>query len=85
MWCLSAGGSFFPLLLLLLVLTSSQKTSDEEKQGYLSVDDVRYIVTSDGNPLSGQDLEEFLKEIDIHGNGVIDYGAVAVMLCAEFD
>ena len=36
---------------------------DEEKQGYLSIDDLRYIVTTDGNPLAGQDLEEFLKEV----------------------
>lgn len=38
---------------------------------YLSIDDLRYIVTSDGNPLSGQDLEEFLQEADIFKNGVV--------------
>lgn len=38
---------------------------DDEKQGYLSIDDLRYIVTSDGNPLTGADLEEFLQEADI--------------------
>ncbi len=38
---------------------------------YLSIDDLRYIVTTDGNPLSGQDLEEFLQEADIFKNGVV--------------
>ncbi len=43
---------------------------DDEKQGYLSIDDLRYIVTSDGNPLTGTDLEEFLAEADIFKNGM---------------
>lgn len=50
---------------------------------YLSIDDLRYIVTTDGNPLSGQDLEEFLAEADIFKNGVVDYKAFAEMLLSE--
>lgn len=46
----------------------------EEKTGYLSIDDLRFIVTTDGNPLSGQDLEEFLAEADIFKNGVVVRG-----------
>ena len=53
------------------------------QQGYISIDDLRYIVTTDGNPLSGPDLEEFLQEADIYKNGVIDYKAFAGLLLAE--
>jgi calmodulin len=56
---------------------------DDEKQGYLSIDDLRYIVTSDGNPLTGADLEEFLQEADIFKNGVVDYKAFAALLLSE--
>ena len=56
---------------------------DEEKTGYLSIDDLRYIVTTDGNPLSGADLEDFLAEADIYKNGVVDYKAFSEILLSE--
>ncbi len=52
-----------------------------DPRSYLSIDDLRYIVTSDGNPLSGQDLEEFLQEADIFKNGVVVRGASRLWGC----
>ncbi len=41
------------------------------------------LASSDGNPLSGQDLEDFLAEADIFKNGVVDYKAFAQLLLSE--
>ncbi len=117
---------FLPGLLLSSPSQEAFYNFDEEKTGYLSIDDLRYIVTTgawavfrrkrwrelgeaaellalawsnkreeafvavltffslaDGNPLAGQDLEDFLAEADIFKNGVVDYKAFAQLLLSE--
>mmetsp|Transcript_17000 Transcript_17000/g.23650 ORF Transcript_17000/g.23650 Transcript_17000/m.23650 type:complete len:117 (-) Transcript_17000:116-466(-) len=45
---------------------------DRDNDGYLTIDELRHIVTNVGNPMAPQDIEAFLAEAD-NGNGLIDY------------
>ena len=58
---------------------------DLEKSGYLSRQDLEYIVTTDGNPLAGKELQDFLNEGDFNRDGIIDYKAFAQILLADED
>jgi len=57
---------------------------DEDKDGFLTLDELRVIVTSSGEAMP--DVEEFLQEAQQfdNGSGMIDYkGFAAVMLSGD--
>jgi len=56
---------------------------DEDKDFYLTLDELRHLVTSDGEPMN--DVEEFLAEAAqfADASGYVDYRAFAAMMASE--
>jgi len=55
---------------------------DEDKDFYLTLEELRQIVTSDGDQM--HDLEEFMQEAGQFSDGTyVDYRAFAACMCAE--
>jgi len=45
---------------------------DHDKDGYLTVDELRHLLTNVGDPMNGQEVEEILREADPQGTGMIN-------------
>ena len=46
---------------------------DKEAKGYLTVDELRHIMTNLGEKLGDEEVDEMLAIVDADGNGLIDY------------
>lgn len=46
---------------------------DKENTGKVSVGDIRYMLTSLGEKLSDEEVDELLKGVEVDGNGGVDY------------
>jgi len=60
---------------------------DRDKDGFLSIDEFRHIITNLGDPMPAQEIEAFITEADPQGTGFVDYNALATMMwnaSAEF-
>ena len=49
------------------------KVFDKEKKGYITHDQLRYVMTQLGEKLSDDEVDEMIEEVDLDGDGRIDY------------
>ncbi|WAR19457.1 CALM-like protein [Mya arenaria] len=56
------------------------KVFDKDEKGYLTVDELRHIMTSLGDKLPDEEVDEMLSIVDDDGNGIIDYEEFSQML-----
>ena len=49
------------------------KVFDKEDKGYIPAVELRYIMTHLGDKLSDEDVDEMIQEVDVDGDGMIDY------------
>eukprot|EP00010_Vexillifera_abyssalis_P002890 CAMPEP_0201551870 /NCGR_PEP_ID=MMETSP0173_2-20130828/11672_1 /ASSEMBLY_ACC=CAM_ASM_000268 /TAXON_ID=218659 /ORGANISM="Vexillifera sp., Strain DIVA3 564/2" /LENGTH=76 /DNA_ID=CAMNT_0047962221 /DNA_START=47 /DNA_END=277 /DNA_ORIENTATION=+ len=55
---------------------------DTDQDFYIHIDELRRIITTDGEPMSAQDVEEFLAEATTFadGQGMVDYKSLAELM-----
>ena len=46
---------------------------DKDTKGYLTVDELRHIMTNLGEKLGDDEVDEMISIVDADGNGLIDY------------
>ena len=49
------------------------KALDKDKNGVLSVQELRTLMTTHGEPLSEEEAEKFFAEVDVDGDGNVNY------------
>ncbi|KAK3092811.1 hypothetical protein FSP39_007470, partial [Pinctada imbricata] len=49
------------------------KVFDRENKGYITASELRHIMTNLGEKLSDADVDEMINEVDVDGDGQIDY------------
>ncbi|XP_052273875.1 calmodulin-like isoform X2 [Dreissena polymorpha] len=59
------------------------KVFDKEAKGYLTVDELRHIMTNLGEKLGDEEVDEMLAIVDADGNGLIDYEEFTQMLAQK--
>ena len=54
---------------------------DKDKSGYIDAKEIRAVTTTLGEKLTDKELEEFMKEADLDGDGRLNYNEfVKIML-----
>ena len=56
------------------------KVFDKDGQGFLSVAELRHIMTNLGEKLSKEELEEMIKEADANKDGMINYASFVKLM-----
>ncbi|XP_053380399.1 uncharacterized protein LOC123564203, partial [Mercenaria mercenaria] len=56
------------------------KVFDREEKGYLTVEELRHIMTNLGERLADEEVDEMLSIVDADGNGCIDYEDQTVLI-----
>ena len=46
---------------------------DKDGNGYISADELRYVMTNLGEKLTDQEVKEMIMEADMNGDGLVDY------------
>lgn len=59
------------------------KVFDKENKGYLTVDELRHIMTNLGERLEDEEVDEMLSIVDADGNGLVDYEEFTQMLAQK--
>ncbi|KAF9617807.1 hypothetical protein IFM89_038989 [Coptis chinensis] len=54
-------------------LRDAFKVLDKESTGYVSVSDLRHILTNIGEKLEGEEFDEWIREVDVGSDGRIRY------------
>ncbi|PRP76399.1 calmodulin [Planoprotostelium fungivorum] len=52
---------------------------DTDQDGFLTVDELRHILTNIGNPMNAAEIDEFCREAD-NGQGLIDYKGIVDLI-----
>ena len=56
---------------------------DEDGNGYISADELRYVMTYLGEKLTDEEVDELIREGDIDGDGQLDYEEFVKMILSE--
>ena len=56
---------------------------DRDGNGFISADELRYVMTSLGEKLSDEEVMEMIREADIDGDGQINYEEFVTMMTSE--
>lgn len=64
-------------------LTEAFKVFDKEGTGSISGADLRLIMTTYGETLNAEEVDEMIKEADTDGDGIVDYAEFISMLIAD--
>lgn len=59
------------------------KVFDKKNCGYLTVDELRHIMTNLGEKLTDEEVDEMVQEVDLDGDGHIDYEEFTQMLAQK--
>lgn len=54
---------------------------DKDNNGYISADELRYVMTNLGEKLTDQEVAEMIREADMNGDGMVDYNEFIKLLC----
>ncbi|XP_064622651.1 uncharacterized protein LOC135484884 [Lineus longissimus] len=65
------------------VLREAFKVFDKDQNGFISVAELRHVMTNLGEKLTVEEVEEMVREADIDGDGTIDYEEFVRMVCSE--
>ena len=52
---------------------SAFRVFDKDGNGFISADELRYVMTNLGEKLTDQEVAEMIQEADINGDGLVDY------------
>lgn len=63
-----------------LELTETFRTFDRDNMNYISITDLRHILKNFCSTLNGQEIESFLKDVDVKGDGQIDFEAIVNLI-----
>ncbi|CAO3614746.1 unnamed protein product [Cunninghamella echinulata] len=61
-------------------LKEAFKVFDKDNNGFISASELRHVMTSVGENLSSQELEEMIREADVDGDGQINYKEFVKMM-----
>ena len=56
---------------------------DRDGNGFISADELRYVMTNLGEKLSDEEVMEMIREADIDGDGQINYEEFVTMMTSE--
>lgn len=56
-----------------LTIFSAFRVFDKDNNGYISADELRYVMTNLGEKLTDQEVAEMIREADMNGDGMVDY------------
>lgn len=56
------------------------KMFDKDGDGFITADELKYVMTNLGEKLTEQEADEMLREADTNGDGVINYEEFIVMM-----
>merc|ERR1712059_56527 len=60
------------------------KIFDRDKDGYISMKELKKVTTMLGQTLTKEEVEDFMKEADVDGNGKLDYDEFVKMLLSYY-
>lgn len=66
-----------------LELRESFKVFDKNGDGYISASELRHVMTTLGEKLSDEEVEEMIREADIDGDGKVNYQEFVKMMLAK--
>ncbi|KAH3853235.1 calmodulin-A-like [Dreissena polymorpha] len=64
-------------------LTEAFKIFDKENTGNIACADLRRIMTTYGETLTDEEVEEMIKEADTDGDGIVDYAEFIAMVIQQ--
>ena len=50
-----------------------RKVFDQNKDGYVVADEIKYVMTRLGQPMTDDEVDEILRKGDINGDGKLNY------------
>merc|ERR1711974_427313 len=59
------------------------KIFDRDKDGFISTKELKKVTTMLGQQLTKEEVEEFMKEADVDGNGKLDYDEFVKMMLQQ--
>merc|ERR1711971_218601 len=59
------------------------KIFDRDKDGFISTKELKKVTTMLGQQLTKEEVEEFMKEADVDGNGKVDYDEFVKMMLQQ--
>merc|ERR1719150_3064839 len=59
------------------------KIFDRDKDGFVSTKELKKVTTMLGQQLTKEEVEEFMKEADVDGNGKLDYDEFVKMMLQQ--
>lgn len=65
------------------VMREAFKQFDVDGNGVITADELRIAMTTLGEPLSKEDVDEMIAEADVNGDGVVDYEEFILMMSAK--
>ena len=68
------------LLALIQELRQAFRIFDKNKDGYIEAKELKYVTTTLGQVLSNEEIEAFMAEADLDGNGKLDYNEFVKMM-----
>ena len=68
---------------LIQELRQAFRIFDKNKDGYIEAKELKYVTTTLGQVLSNEEIEAFMAEADLDGNGKLDYNEFVKMMTTE--
>ena len=65
---------------LIQELRQAFRIFDKNKDGYIEAKELKYVTTTLGQVLSNEEIEAFMAEADLDGNGKLDYNEFVKMM-----
>ena len=65
------------------VMREAFKQFDVDGNGVITADELRIAMTTLGEPLCKEDVDEMIAEADVNGDGVVDYEEFILMMAAK--
>lgn len=59
-------------------ITDAFKVFDRNGDGFISASELRHVMTTLGEQLSDDEVENMIKEADVDGDGMINYEGITV-------
>ncbi|KAK7345922.1 hypothetical protein VNO77_16538 [Canavalia gladiata] len=61
-------------------LREAFKVFDKDQNGYISASELRHVMINLGEKVSGEEVEQMIKEVDLDGDGLVNYDEFVKMM-----